>query len=292
MSGTANSIRMRARWLAALAVALLTLGLTAAGSSAVAAPADSGGPYRVQLVYRTGRSLAPFQITVAAHGPDARAMWFATEIHRAGRGWAVGQAGPLSTHTGAPLPTVYGTPADATVPRCPDAPSAACQYPITTDAGGSWQAKPAASSRYYIVSAHDDTVRVTVGSTGWRVKDVAGLTARRVFAQQADATGVNAWGQPVEHFTSATAAGGRYGSVVYAALPCGQTGQGQARISARNVRQIGDVDPEPLQCGLRTTGGSFNYFYSAQQTTWRLDGDATGAGGDGTRLLVLDFPQP
>ena len=285
---TPNRTSMRMR------LAILACALAAGGSPAASAHAASdGGPYRVQMIYRTGKSLAPFKITVSATSNNGRATWFATEVHREGKGWAVGTAGPLAGRGGAVLPMVYGVPGASSVPTCPGAPAQVCDYPVSTGAGLRWEVKPVATSRYYVVSAYMDGMKVDLATKGWRVKDVVGLGARRVFPNSASAVGANVWGTSVEHFTAATAPGGRYGSLAYASLPCGHTGQGGAEVTARGAQEIGgDMDPEPLRCGLQTTGASWNFFYTSAHTTWRLTGDATGIGYDPTRLLVFDFPKP
>lgn len=284
---TPNKATMRRRWLAIFACVLVGGGIPQASAHA----ASDGGPYRVQMIYRTGKSLAPFHITVTAKSANGRAVWFASELHRHGKKWRVYTAGPLASSRGFMSPTVYGAPG-ASVPSCPDLPAQACDFPIATDASMSWELQPQATSRIYVVSAYMDGMKIDLDTNGWRVKEVKGLNARRVVAKDADAAGANVWGESVEHFTSASAPGGRYGSVVYASLPCGETGQGEARVDARGALDIGgDMKPQPLRCGLRTTGGSWAFFYTPESATWRMAGDVTGVGYDTTRLLVFDFPK-
>jgi len=100
-------------------------------------------------------------------------------------------------------------------------------------------------------------------------------------------------GRSVEHFTAAAASGGRYGSAVYASVPCDQRGIGSAILSGRGAMEPGDLmPPEELRCSPTTVAGGYNYAYTSLQTTWTLKGDVVGGGSDIDRLFVFDFPKP
>lgn len=267
---------------AVAAMALLCALIIQPAAASPAAPWD--GPYRVQMIYRATKSNAPLTITVRSGGYDDYSMWYFVELQRRGKGWINPDGvNGIADGGGFVYPTVYGLPT-GTTPPCPDPPG--CRYPVGFDASARFTVTPAATSRYYVVSTHDDT-RVELDTKGWRVKDVPNPGIRRVFPEAAKATGIRLAGVTVEHFTSAAAPGGRYGSAVFASVPCGRGGVGSARLTARGI-----AEPRLLQCGLRTYGGSFWFTYSPVQTTWRLDGDVHGLGAFTSRLLVFDFPKP
>ena len=290
-SASPNTHVMRRRWLASLAgLALLVCAAPAARSAPPAAPGD--GPYRVQMVHRTGKSLAPFRMVLRASNHSEYAMWFALELVRERGRWTqrVGTGFGGYTEGGAAVvPTVYGPPEAAALPRCPAAPTCDTAFPITD--ARAFTVKPLPTSRYYVVSSHTD-LRVELDSTQWRVKDVPSPGVRRVFGHTAKATGARVWGTTAEHFTAASAPGGRYGSAVFANVPCERTGQGNARLTGRGAITDGDGDPpQALRCGL-TSQYSYEFAYTPYPTTWRLEGDVVGIGVAVTRLLVFDFPKP
>jgi hypothetical protein len=257
-----------------------------------AVPPAPGGPYRVQLVYRVTSSLAPFEIAIHSKGTHAYGFWSVLEIQRQGRGWRQGAGFTMVAQGGSAAPIVYGAPYSP-LPPCPDGP--ACSYPDAGLLGGSGaivqNVRPQATSRYYVISAYDTTT-VEVPA-GWRVKDVHDVGVRRVLADHsAGSVGVGA-GQHVEHFTGAVAAGGRYGSAVFASVPCDGGGVGSARLMGHGALDVsGLTEPGPLSCSATARGGAFAWAYTPLQTTWRLDGDVTGIGEALTRLLVFDFPKP
>jgi hypothetical protein len=248
----------------------------------------------VQVVYRVGRSLAPLSLTVVTRGDlHAYGFWALFELHRDGGGWAQGgdlAAVGTSSGTG---PYVYGV---AGAPgACPAGPG--CSVPGSGMLGDSSVRfsglRPRATSRYYVVSAYDD-VRVEAGTPGWRVRDVRGAQARRVLADRsAGSTGAGVLGGHAEHFTSATAPGGRYGSVVFAALPCESGGVGAAVLTGRGALAPGaGMPPVQPRCSPTTYAGGFTWAYSRRPTEWLLSGDVKGVGSGLTRLFVFDLPRP
>lgn len=281
---------MRRHLLAAVAAATLLAGAYLPHSAA-APPAD-GGPYRVQLISRAGKALAPFHITVNASTDNGLGMWRILEIERAGRSWRQREAGVGGFTTGAATvyPSVYGLPGSTAIPTCPDMPG--CTHPVPFDGSRGFTAKPTATSRYYVISAYY-TVNVVLDTKAWRLQDIPSPGARRVFGPGATTTGGGTLGRFVERFTSASATGGRYGSAVFAAVPCDEGGQGSARLTGRGaIDSTGGMEPPPLRCSPTTHGGGLGFAYTPVQATWRLDGDVTGATGILDRLFVFDFPKP
>lgn len=250
------------------------------------------GPYRVQMLYRVGKSLAPFDLRIVASSKSDYAMWLALELFR-DRGRWIQRAGTgfggYAEMGHAAFPTVYGRPETAAAPSCPDAPG--CGAAVPFDGSQSFVAKPVSTSRFYFVSAHAD-VRIEFDSKHWRIKDVPNPGVRRVFGHRAKATGSRTMATAVEHFTSASAPGGRYGSAVHAYVPCERSGSGEARILGRGAVADGDHTPlQRLRCGL-TESYPYEYGYSRLQTEWRLEGDVVGVGSGLARLVVFDFPKP
>lgn len=271
--------------LAAL-VLLAAMALPAAGRAAPA-PRYGDGPYRVQLVYRTGSSLAPFDLTLVASTDNDYGMWYLVHVRRVGDRWVPisDGVGGFFGIAGTLVPAAYGLPTKP--PGCPDTPG--CRYPVPIDGSIRFTVKPTPTSRLYLVSTSAHTnLRVELDTKGWKVKDIPNPGVRRIFAQDAQSTGGGLASSHVEHFTSASAPGGRYGSEVFATVPCDYGGTGSAWLTARGLDE-----PRHLRCGRPFTVDNYDYAYSPVQTVWQLKGDVTGIGSSGyDRLFVFDFPKP
>jgi hypothetical protein len=272
------------------AITLVAVAVTPATSPA-AAPVPGDGPYRVQMVYRTGPSLAPFDLSIVASSDNDYGMWFAVELIRHHGRWtenADSGFGGYHEIIGPPYPTVYGRPETSALPSCPGMPG--CAYPVPFDGSQNFHVTPTATSRYYIISTNA-SVRIDLDTKGWRVKDVPNPGFRRVFTSHTQATGLRTASVAVEHFTSASAPGGRYGSSAFAYVPCDRGGTGTARITARGATTGNGIPPETLRCG-PFGAYDYEYAYTPYQTTWRVDGDVVGSGDGLARLAVFDFPKP
>jgi hypothetical protein len=284
----ANTSAMYRRWGLAFVVLVMVL---CGQPGATSAPAVYGdGPYRVQMVYRTGTSLAPFEIGISGRTDDDYGMWFGIELVKSGGRWTerMNGFGAYAEMAPAPYPTIYGPPAASGLPACPDMPG--CKSPVPFIGVVSYHVTPVATSRFYVVSTHAD-VEVDVSGPGWRIKDVPSPGVRRVFGHRANATGARTTAAAVERFVSAAAPGGRYGSAILAYVPCEQGGEGTAVISARGATVGDGMPPHELQCA-----GRYSYFYeyayTPYQTTWKVAGDVIGVGSMISRLFVFDFPKP
>lgn len=288
---SANTIRMRLRGLALVAAVLL---LGAGTPAATAAPSEDGGPYRVQMIYRVGKSLAPFDITLQVrNATHAYTFWTVLPVERNRAGWRQSNTFSTVAEGGGISPVVYAAPGSS-VPSCPEAPT--CSYPDAGVLGADGQlirnVTPRATSRYYVISAYAD-VTIDVSSKAWRVKDVANSGARRALADHSPGSTGAGLSYYAERFTEATAPGGRYGSAVFAALPCEEGGNGEARLTARGALDpAGDMEPRHPTCAPTAKAGGFTWAYTQQHATWRLAGDVTGVGVGLTRLFVFDFPKP
>lgn len=276
-----------ARWTALAGLALL-LGAAPTATSAPAAP--SAGPYRVRMVHRTGASLSPFHIALSGTASDERAMWFAVELIRERGRWVEHSAngfGGYQEFGTSPQPQAYGRPEASVLPRCPTGPACATPVPLRHDAA--YLVRPRSTSRFYVVTAHAD-VRITVDAPGWRVSDVPNPGFRRVLGATG-ATGVRAASTAVEHFTTASATGGRWGSSALAYVPCERGGTGEAVLRARGATRDGDLPPSPLQCEPNRCY-CHEYAFTTSPAHWRLSGDVLGVGSYTARLVVFDFPRP
>jgi hypothetical protein len=142
---------------------------------------------------------------------------------------------------------------------------------------------PAANTRY-VVTGDGTGMQVTVDTPYWTVR-LSNVTARRVLSPQSTATGVQGPMGTVEHFQSATAHGGRYGSFAYASVPCDGYGAGSATLSAAGFAGA------TLGCQPVTDNAAIASTNVAAD--WTLRGDVVGVdGGFLRRLFVLDYPKP
>ena len=118
-------------------------------------------------------------------------------------------------------------------------------------------------------------VRVDDTLVRWRRTPVGG--ARRVLEADADGAGLQTGGRSVGAHLSATASGGRRGSIAVAAPPCGTAGAGAALLRGPGVTQPRSCPTGPFAAVTRRAGG------------WTLTGPAAGVTEGRTRLLVLDL---
>ncbi|HWL38342.1 MAG TPA: hypothetical protein VNQ77_19295 [Frankiaceae bacterium] len=212
------------------------------------------------------------EVLVHSESDDDRAMVAVVPLRRAGRGWEVpalivAEEGPKSTVR------AYGTPA----PQCP--PPQGC-------AGGDGESVFMAALsvrsgiRNFVVSDYATTTAAVSGTAAryWRFRPVR-LGVQRMLAEQSG-VGVRYLGTAVERFSSATAAGGRYGSVAFAAGPCAGAFAGSARLEGGTAPR--EVCP----------GGPEAFAVAPGETLWRFTGEVIGTTGFTTRLLVVDFPRP
>ena len=285
MLGAQSRFGLKRRTIAFLAGALLIVlpGLASASDSVAlsghpsSTTTGSHGLYRAQVVYRVGRATSTVGIDIAATAHD-NGFWWVVELQRSGRHWDYPDRQGSWAESDGLGPVVYGTPI-GTTPACP-----VCTTPVAMPLPDHGTFKSDPSSIFYVISENMDMV-VTTKTPGWRVKEAPAPTVHRVFGEDATATGVRTWVGAVEHFTYASVTSGKYGSAVFASLPCQNGGVGSALLT-------GGPSVRNLQCGLTTYGGADWDTGIEQPTTWRLKGDATGSGIWQDRLLVFDFPNP
>ena len=139
----------------------------------------------------------------------------------------------------------------------------------------------------YVVAQNTEVHKITA-SPGWKKpREVKTGFAVRLVRKIGAGVRVNSTG--VEHFTGASAPGGRYGSVALAVLPCFPNGGvGSA------VLRGGDPSPDQPKDGTRKTrcdGITVAESAANRATTWRFEGEATGDTAIPDRLVVVDLPR-
>ena len=222
-----------------------------------------GGP---AVVHLTGRSRT--KGSFVAHG--------ILRLRRGDDGWAASQA-VLSMISGLGEYRAYGWPVAA--PGCPALCSTwSGETGLTTVV----RVTPRADERYLLAGPRG-AFTATVDSAHWAVRKPHGSGFRVLHATQADATGLQWQGQTAEHFRSATAPGGRYGSVAFAEPPC-DDGVGSAALT------LDDAPKDEVTCLPRLGGWGFGD--ANEGGRWRLAGHAVGSYFSTARLVVFDYPAP
>lgn len=140
-----------------------------------------------------------------------------------------------------------------------------------------------------LVVVRAGTARIHLSSPGWRARETSPLGLRSVEAETADATGMTTTTTTIEHFTGASAPGGRRGSAAWLLAPCERGGSGTLILAPSPVRPS---DPSrEVTCA---PPGSAAYTVAdssvPRTTTWTVRGDVTGLTEGRTRLVVLDLP--
>lgn len=269
-----------------LAAALLLGILTA---SALPAPAARGATRDRRLVFvieRTTRGPSQFHLNVSVI-PGERGGFIGSvyAVVRKGRvvqvGFGYGSSGGRTDD-----PTVYS----------PKASFDSCDVG-TCDVG---QTLEMGEVDYYIdpegtedwthlfVAAWGRTIGHRFEGKGWTLR-TARLPFRFVDGQDAEAFGASHAGTGAEAFLSASAPGGRYGSIAVGMPPCSNH---TIPVASRGVGEVvleGGVRPESVLCpGLGPVVDS----WARAGTTWRFSGRAVGETTlEETRLFVLDLPK-
>ncbi len=144
---------------------------------------------------------------------------------------------------------------------------------------------------FYIITQGLDVHEITA-SPGWKPpRELRSGFAVRLVRKSGTGARANWFG--VEHFTGATAPGGRYGSVAQAWIPCDLPGG-----SGSIVLKGGDPLPHPYgrpgdgpphaQCDPPWPSA---WSATNRQTTWRMEGEVTGYTVIPDRLVVVDLPR-
>lgn len=173
----------------------------------------------------------------------------------------------------------YGWPAG--VPTCVNGCGATKTWHPTLSVGF----QPRAGDRVLVAGPRGQTT-VTVSNPNWRARETPAVGFRTVMADHATATAVEADGYVVEHFTSASAPGGPYGSVAMAQLPCRLAGAGSATFA-----NDADGPGWSMPCA-PVVFGDLAFAETHAGRRWTLDGSVFGVTAGRLRLLVFDFPKP
>lgn len=256
-------------------VLLAVVALATSTPAAVSAPAS---PYVVYEIYRA-RLGGPATVTVSVdvRPTDGLAVVLAAQLQPDvdGKRYLL-RSIELDQLNASTRWRTYGWPAPP--PSCP----AACGSSDDTVVNRSTVTfRPQGRDRMFVAGPRGKTT-VRSDSAHWRVR-VTALGMRTVTAEQADATGAVVNRVGVEHFRSAAAPGGPYGSAAFAEVPC-TGGAGVATFGS------GDGYEEDLVC-TNPVDGAWAFLDTTKGRKWTLSGDVVGAYTAPLRLLVLDFPK-
>lgn len=261
----------------ATTAALLTVLATATATPSDASPAPDR--LRMWRVTRTGSGPARLSLSFGLRPTSPQWLRLVVSMNGAGRG----RTARITNYAdaGEVQPTVYsgGTlvrPGCAVPTFCAEQSGS-----VTTE-----MTVPPTTAEYLLVS-QDGEPSVTLRSSGWRVREVAPTTLRRVTADAAGATGGSAAYTTVEQYEGSSAPGGRWGSVALARLPCDNAGHGSATLAPVVAGRAGPA--VGLSCSDEPNATSA----TSAAATWEVVGSCIGAtyAGSRTRLLVLDLPR-
>ena len=285
----ANMLTVRVKLLASLAAVLLP------GLPAVAGPLDPPPPDTVrawiiewaggttprlqggEITYTFGRSgavLAVIPFDVIGGRRELHAGYWASFVAAKDQGV---------------YPSVWHDGRQKT-PPCPV--TVACEHPDSRTMTKSLDGNVPGRRSYYVIALNDDVLKITT-SPGWKPPREL-KQPLRVQIVQPDGTGARvSWVAGVEHFTGATAPGGRYGSFAFSWIPCaGRPWDGWGSI----VLHGGDPDTKRLRGDTRRAQcdpyspvalGTANGL-----TTWQVEGEVTSTSSDHpNRLVVVDLPR-
>jgi hypothetical protein len=175
--------------------------------------------------------------------------------------------------------TTYGS-----WPVKPDCPTACAPRRERSEGGMTLEPTLERGARFFVAGTRGH-VKVSVNDRAhWRITPVS-LGARAVRAAQSKAMGMTWLGTGHEHFQSASAPGGRYGSIVFGQVPCYTYGAGSAELVADN----GDSG-----WGISCEGAlpwNFDFADTSRPATWTLEGNVVGDSYSSLRLFVLDYPK-
>jgi len=133
----------------------------------------------------------------------------------------------------------------------------------------------AISSRVYIYAYDVADPELTIDTPGWTVKRFR--PSMRWLSSTAGGDGVSAAHTSVGTYRGGQLAGGSFGSLAMAHLPCANRGYGTGTLS-------GGRRPWKMSCEV----GAFEDL--PRKTVWRVEADTVGWGYGTAPLIVVDFP--
>lgn len=170
----------------------------------------------------------------------------------------------------------YGTPATVPCPAAPLCASSGVQGPNTEEV----TFRGVATGTRLLVAGRRGAVNFSTPTRHWKLRAMP-LGFRVVTAEQSDATGVFVAGGEVEHFRSAQAASGRWGSIAWGHVPC-DPGAGTYTLSLDGATQ------ESGPCAVESATWPAE---TQLPGTWTFAGPVVGYSSSSVRLVVLDFPK-
>ncbi|MDQ1686078.1 MAG: hypothetical protein QOC82_2815 [Frankiaceae bacterium] len=159
--------------------------------------------------------------------------------------------------------------------------AAACQSPVgfrrtvyVTSNGR------ALSSTVYVAAFDMQDPTLTITSPGWSIRKWRPHWQELSTSDASGSTSVTAMHESAGTYRGGQLAGGRYGSLVSAFVPCDLGGSGSVSLS-------GGTRVWPMSCDRASSVVDA----SPGRTTWRVTGEITGAGSATGVLIVVDFPR-
>ncbi len=134
------------------------------------------------------------------------------------------------------------------------------------------------STAVYIAAYDVRDPTLTITSPGWIVRRWQPTWRSITTANAKGSSMVSAAHTSVGTYRGGQLPGGRYGSFAFAGLPCALYGEGQATLT-------GGTRSWPMTCTASPVDGA------PGRTTWRVTGEATGAGWLTAVLIVVDYPR-
>lgn len=260
---------------------ILSAVLLASATLAVpAAPAASPQHTAYEVVLHRFHGAQKAEVTVTGSTDGGPSALVFMELERSKRGHDVRSMGISLSRGGSDGYQAYGWPVAA--PPCPSS----CKPAYTPRSTGfGVQVTPTIGTRYIIAGVRAK-LRVTVSDKAhWQVRPI-NLGVRTVLGKDAAATGLSWQGSAVEHFTKASAPGGRYGSAVFGQVPCYTFGAGSATLKADNGDEGWGINCE----GVLPWDSDFASTNAGRR--WTLEGTVVGDYVFPYRLIVIDFPKP
>lgn len=274
-----------------LAGSVLATGPGVATAARAAEPVTVGSESSVNIysIQRTSKAPRRLQAHVTGRSAQERGAVMGVGLVRSKAGWALDKPssfGYVEMGPGQTWISVYGP---ASTPACPTDPL--CSGPLPRSFGEDIDSEQPKLLEYFITTAYA-TAEIELRSSGWRIREIHTAGFRRMMKEDAQATGVDVVRGEIEHFTSASAPGGRYGSNALAGIPCDSGGYGEATLTGgRNLRSD-DGKPARLRCDPPDYIENTAAAEARGPTTWRLDGDVWGIDSYNARLIVFDYPKP
>jgi hypothetical protein len=262
--------------------------VTLVALAAMPAYAATTPVYRMWRISRTTKSAQHFSVTVAFQPVAARAMWVLYGVRGTGRHRSTTNTIGIYGDTASNLPLIRHV-AGYSVEPCPGTPG--CDVAVGGTGAPTYrlESEGPVTDEFFVV-ADSAAPTFTWRDPHWRVREVSPTRIARVTAAGETSTGIGTRAGYVERYDGSSAAGGPYGSVAWAFIPCDEAGVGTGELRATGPRDA--EGPYRMDCGAGyASAGFFNVASVTRATRWEVTAAVTGVGSYDTRLLVVDLPK-